>query len=686
MVRAVSNLMPEEEPVPPHATQAPAPEPNPIAVLLRAMRGRWKSACFWAALAGGLMGIGGYFSGVEVYESQAILRVYPQESNILYATGDDSVLKTFDSFVKAETSYVASHMVMARALEMLVQDRPDIAGALTVSNLTASIGIRRNDSLIVLTTAAREASFAADKLAAVIAAYMAMTAETEDARSAVRLAELYSREAEILTRLETLRNDQLEIGGEYGVSAITQAHGEKISQIDALTSRLSDVAGTLAAIESSSGVASADTSSQDIMRATLLDRTMADLSFERARLLSELQSMRAGYAGQRNLRFENAERAQLEAIAVIEGALSDRREQIRILGQTGALTDTSAVDEQATGAELRGLYAQIEGQLALAREEARDLNRRRIELDRIERDIEETKALLEETRRALEVIRLESGRALPGYTVLMSPPSELPEPADDSRKTFAAGGFAGGAAMALVIALFLGLRERRIRFAETLVAVTDRVPVLQVSVAGEADPHAADQLRNELQLKPLRRPRLVGKAPVIAIAAGAYGDSTAIGRALAESYARARMKTLFIEADLGRANDEDDQSGWGEILSGASGNIQTENAAHGLWELTAGRAAVIDDRAVSGPMVRAALDWFTRDFDVIIVAAGSLQQRLSCQFVLAAADVGVMLLRPSDPKATILSQIDRLDELPRNGSVAVMRNALPGDPWLMARS
>ena len=205
-------------------------------------------------------------------------------------------------------------------------------------------------------------------------------------------------------------------------------------------------------------------------------------------------------------------------------------------------------------------------------------------------------------------------------------------------------------------------------------------------MAGEADPLAADQLRNELQLKPLRRPRLVGKAPVIAIAAGAHGDSTAIGRALAESYARARMKTLFIEADLGRASDEDVQTGWSEILSGASGNIQTENAAHGLWELTAGRAGVIDDRAVSGPMVRTALDWFTRDFDVIIVAAGSLQHRLSCQFVLAAADVGVMLLHPSDPKAMILSQTDRLDELPRNGSVAVMRKALPGDPWLEARS
>ena len=684
MVSAVQVVHTEEGPMSPIAAQAPASEPNPLAALMRAMRGRWVSAAYGAALLGGLAAVGGFLSGAKIYESQAILRVYPQESNILYATGDDSVLKTFDSFVKAETSYVASHLVMARALQMLAEDRPEIAGEMSVSSLAGSIGIRRNDSLIVLTTTAREAGFAADKLGAVVAAYMAMTEETEEARSAVRLAELYSREAEFVVRLEGLRNDQLEIGGEYGVSAITQAHLDKITQIEALNARLADVAGTLAAIESNSGVATADTSSTDIMRATLLDRTMADLGFERARLLSELASLRAGYAGQRNLRFENAERAQIEAIAVIEEALADRREQIRILGQTGALTDTSAVDEDATGTELRALYAQIEAQLAAARQEARELNRRRVELDRIEREIEDSKGLLEETRRALEVIRLESGRALPGYTVLMSPPSELPEPADDSRKTLAAGGFAGGAGLALVIAVLLGLADRRIRHAETLSALAPVVPVMQVSSADDADPFAADQLRNELQLNPLRKPRLVGKAPVIAIARGAGGESSGMARALAESYARARMKTLLIEADLGLAGDAAGQTGWAEILSGASGDIQAETAAHGLWELSAGCAGVIDDRAVSAPMVRAALDWFIRDFDVIIVSAGSLQQRLSCQFLLSAADLGVMLCRPSDPKAAVLSQIDRFDGLPRNGSVAVMRNALPGDPWLAA--
>jgi uncharacterized protein involved in exopolysaccharide biosynthesis len=660
MTTAFAPALPEDGQDLPPALPAEAPEPNPIGALARALRGRLRFACCTAPCLA-VLGTGGYLSGTELYESQAILRVFPQESNILYATGDDSVLKTFDSFVKAETSYVASHPVMARALEILGEDHPDLAADITVSDLTGSIEIRRSDSLIVLTTRSREADFATDKLEAVVAAYMALTSETEEARSAVRLEELHTREIELVERLDVLRADQLEIGGEYGISAISRAHVEKIAQIDALDARLSEIGATLATLEASDGATSVDTSDTEIMRATLLDRTMADLGFERARLMSELAGLRAGYAGQSNPRFEQAERAKLEEIAVIEEALADRREQIRILGQTGALTDATAAGNDDNIEEIRSLYQRLEGQLEAARLEARELNRRRIELDRVEREIGESEDLLEETRRALEVIRLESGRALPGYTVLMSPPSEPLEPADDSSKMLAAAGVVGGAGFSLLLALGLGLSERRMRYAETLAPVEHKLPVLQVSAADDVDPDAADRLRNELQLQPLKRPRLVGKAPVIAVARGDHGETSEFARSLAESYARARMKTLLIEADLGRADDGRSLPGWSDVLVGETVSPVAAAETPGLWGLSAGTVGQLHDSAVSAPMVRAALDHYLRDFDAIIVSGGSLRDRLASQFVLSASDVGVLALRPSDSKAEILKQIDRFD-------------------------
>ena len=160
-------------------------------------------------------------------------------------------------------------------------------------------------------------------------------------------------------------------------NAITKAHIEKLAQIDALAARKSEVAANSCCAEANSGGASADTSDEEIMRATLLDRAMADLNFERAKLMSALAGLRAGYEGQSNPRFLLAEAAKLDEIAVIEKALADRREQIKVLGQTGALTDASAEGDDTSVNEIRSLFSKIEGQLDAARLEARDLNRRR---------------------------------------------------------------------------------------------------------------------------------------------------------------------------------------------------------------------------------------------------------------------------------------------------------------------
>jgi uncharacterized protein involved in exopolysaccharide biosynthesis len=657
------------------------PEPNPIASLFRAMRGRWPFVIAGAAVLAPVLAIGGYMAGAQLYESQAILRVFPQESNILYATGDGSVLKTFDSFVKAETTYVASHQVMARAAAALADKRPDIAGDLKVFELSRSIEIKRSDSLIVLKTRNQDPAFAREKLDAVVTAYLGLKSDAEEARSAVRLSELHDRETELIDRLSTLRSVKLEVGGEFGINAIAKAHVEKVSQMEALAARKSDIAATIGTLETSDGPVSADTSNQEIMRATLLDRAMADLSFERAKMLSELAGLRARFA-------ENvpAVRFKLAETAVIEQAIADRRKQIQVLGQTGALTDVSAEATESSLAEIGKIYEKIGGQLDAARRDAKDLNRRRIELDWVGNELEGAQGLLKETRHALEVIRLESGRALPGYSVLMSPASQTTEPIDDSRKLLAAGGLGGGAFIALFLTLLIALRERRIRFSETLFPLEHRVPVLQVSADNASDPHAADFLRNELQLRPLRRPRLVGKAIVIAVTRAESGATSDLARALAKSYARSRMKTLFIEADLGPASVAESAAGWRDVLEGKTAAPNRTDTLETFWELSAGIANDLEDRTVSLPMVRGALGELLKCYDVIVVSAGSLRDCLACQFVLSAADVGILELCPSDRRKSVFGQIERLDDLPRHGSVAVMRNALPGDPLLAVKT
>jgi uncharacterized protein involved in exopolysaccharide biosynthesis len=676
MVLSLATELPE--PLPDTVTSV-APEaagPDPIAAAMRAMRGRWLVAAATAAVLGLTLAVLGFIFGVQLFQTQAILRVYPQESNILYATGNGSVLKTFNSFVKAEASYVTSHPVMSRAVETLAATGVGLGQDLKVSDLVGSIGVKRNDSLIILTTKSRDASFAKAKLDAVVSGYFDLKSEAEKARSSFRLKELRQREGELSSRLASLRIQQLEVGGEFGNDTIVKAHIEKIAQIEALTARRSQVAATLAKLEAKTSGAPVDVSDQKIMRAILLDRGLADLNFDRVKKLAELANLRSRIGEKMPSLLHKR-----EEIAVLETAIAERREQIRILAQTGALTDTTENGAESSLAEIRELYDKVGDQLAGARREARDLNRRRVELNAISKDNEENQKFLVETRRALEVIRLESGRALPGYTVLMSPPSQPVDPSNDTRKLLAAGGLAAGALAGLAVALALGFSEGRMRYAETLAPYIHQLPVVQVTSAGLEDAFAADKLRNELQLLPLRGPRPADRPPVLAVTRTDPGTTGSLSLALAESYARARMRTLYIDAGLEFGCDADSRPGWRELLANLPAECIEADTNSTLFLLPPGHSSEIRDETISIRAIRNALDHVSEGFDVVVVSAGSLEDRLASHFILSVADVAIATLLPSDRRKNLFRHLERLGSLPRHGSVAVVRKALAGDPW-----
>jgi hypothetical protein len=166
----------------------------------------------------------------------------------------------------------------------------------------------------------------------------------------------------------------------------------------------------------------------------------------------------------------------------------------------------------------------------------------------------------------------------------------------------------------------------------------------------------------------------------------ASGPSAALAEALAESYARARMRTLLIDADLGENAGDDAPPGLRESLAEGPGAALPREVREGCFVLAAGRHPEIRDDTVAAPAIRAAIDRLAEGFDAVIVSAGSLEDRLAARFVLATADIAVADVRPSDPRAVVLRHAERLDGLPRHGAVAVMRGALRTDPWIAIRS
>jgi succinoglycan biosynthesis transport protein ExoP len=660
------------------------PEFSPFSALARFLRGRKRWILLLTMLMSPVLGYLGFINGTITYETQAILRVYPQQSGILYDTGDDSVLKTFEAYVKAETSYVTSILVMQRAFDQLVEKYPELSEEASAQDLTSAIKVRRQGSLIYLSSTAKSGQMVHDMLATVANSYLALRKESDSERSGLRLRELEMREAELLENFEILNERTLKVGGEYGVQSLARAHLDKVAQIDSLVQRRVEVSATLEAMRSNKN-SSADMSDEQIMRATLLDRALADLNFDRAKRQAELEAL--------SLRYRPTAPQVMEKqnqIAIIDQAMAERREQIKVLGQTGALTDTSNGTDEVNIEEIQQLLEKVAEQVERAREEARDLNAKRIELRFLAEERDELRDLLDETRRALEVLRLESDNALPGLSVLMSPPVVPTKPADDTAKIQSAAGVAAGFFLALLIVIIVTTFKRTIRFSDDLWRVQHLVKNLRVVSRRDTNKtqrlgSQMERLRNDIMLMPARAMPVAGRARVISVISTGRGRSSDVSHELAVSFAKARLNTILVDADLvdNRLTNHlklRDEPGWSDVLNGTVPDLVENN--DGLLILPGGSEKLRDDSSVAIPAVRWAILALVDQADVLIINAGNVRESLSAELLLSSSDLGIAVVSRGDKVKGLDDSLLRLDELPRNGGASIFVNARSGDPGL----
>lgn len=659
---------------------------NPLAGVLRAMRGRWMLAGILGLSLGGGLGTLGFLNGTVLYQSQAILRVYPKDSGILYSS-DDSVLKTYSTYIKAETSTVASYEVMERATRSLRALFPVLTEEMRIKDLRGSVEIKRSESLIVLTTTSKDPEFAAAKLETITSAYLALKAERQAQQEDLRGSELARRETDLLARLKDINARMLEVGGEYGTTAINKAHIEKIAQIDALAVRRGEVARTLEGMnsEDNSG-GSADMNDEMIMRATLLDRALADLNFELARHKATLATLRQRYT-------EGSAEIQdkLGQIKIIEEAMSARRQQIQILGQTGALTDQNAggADAEESRDAIQALLTKVTEELAEARAEARELNARRLELAFLEEERAQTREMLDDTRAALDVIRVESRKDSPGFTELMSHAVVPDEPSEDSSKKLALGGGTLGFMLGFMMVLGAGLTSGRLRWSDGLQKLVDDMPVLSVirdkgRKGRQSRARAIDRLRTTVQLLPARGGPIEqakakrGRCISVLRTAPGMSDGQLSGD-LARSFARTGMSVLHVNADPAAASDG--ARGWRDGLSNG-GDFEPRQLDNTLWDLPVGGADAehLVDPSLSA--LRRAVAVLIGKYDLVVIDGGSLIESPAGELIASVSDITLADVRRGDRSSRTARALEHLAQRPRHAAGIVFSNALRRDPGL----
>jgi polysaccharide biosynthesis transport protein len=614
-------------------------QPDLMQMLLRALRGR----LVYGALIGLAIGIACAIMLLvtvkPLFQSQGLIRIVAREAKILYTDSDDVRLRLFDSFVAAEVNYLSSRPVLDRTLAKLQAEGVLESGA-TVADLASTIQVTSQKGLVTINGRASNGRKAAAIVNGILDSYADLRIQQAEEQQTFRSRELSTREASLLEKLKAIDGEILRVGQEYGQDAIAKAHVTKINQIQEISGRIDELLTTVNQLETIGYSLDADTGDVEIKRSMLLDNSMASMTYDRAKKAAEASTLAKRYRPDHpKVIAANAE------IAVLDKAIEDRSAQISTLGRTGALTQGEKKEKQSLE-ELRALLSKLQERKKSFEAEARDLIARIVRLGYLKEERSQTRANLDETRRVLEEVRVESRNDSPGIAEVVSRGSVPDRPFEDKRKAMAGIGFAGGLGMGFALIALWGLVRPTVR-SEADLAALGRMVVGAGSVEAPGD--SVHGLRNSLHVALARQPSDQGRA-VGLVGAGRAQGVTTLALSLAHSFRSAGSQTAMVDANLRSPGltallGAENEPGLADWIRAARGQTLPLSQADGLALLPAGSEPTGGEHSLGPRDVGTIIDALSAAHDIVIADCGAANHMLASTLFAARCEIVVLVLR-----------------------------------------
>jgi uncharacterized protein involved in exopolysaccharide biosynthesis len=608
----------------------------------RTFRGRWRNLLLSCLPLTIVFATIGYLWKDPVFESVGLLRVAANKPSILYEDQNSSNAKHYDSFVEAQLSILISYPVRTRALTLLesegvMLDRSD--------DFDQLVTVKRRKSLLMLSSRHSDPATAQHVLNALIDSYLTDKYERLNSRRSFRETELITREQELLEQIKSVVDEMLVIGEEYGLESIVQAHLAKIRELEKLEGKLSEIENTILELETVGTVVNMDHVETEMKRALVLDHALAEMIYDQAKRRAKLVTLKQRY--QPNHRLVESTEAELR---VMDNAIESRSEQISTLGKTGLRNSNGEKSLQ----EMNGLRDQLSNRRNDLQASAKLLNEKLVKLEFLDGEREALRVLLDETRRILDEVRIESRDSLPGMVEIVSRGITSEKPIRDKRPALSALMGAGGFGLSLTLLLGVLILQGRFRYSDDLRSITRDSEILAHFNKDEEvrSSNQADKLRNSIQLLELEPRNQTNGGRIIAIS-GACQNSKAseIAEALGISFGNCKMKTLVIDANLSSGAltyslSMDGKKGWRDIL--ANGDTSSIYSLENFSFVPIGEITGLQDREISIQRIRDTLTELASEFDVIIVDLGTSQTLLSAKFVQSLSDLNLFAVTPGE--------------------------------------
>lgn len=626
------------------------PQPvNPLATLARLFRGQWRITAILALGLGFAFGSLAFFAAKPIFESEGLVRVIAKEPKILYADSDDSRLRLYDAFVSAEVTYLQSQKVLEKAFEILLDKldaqestlpRPsakDYADAVVIQKLKGLISVRSKSSSPAL---------AQQSVNALLASYGELHMEQSGSRQTLRARELEVRVGELVTKQQILGEQLLKVGEEYDASSLAKAHLTKVTQLEELDLRVGELTNTLLEMETSDGALDADTGDMEIKRATLLDRAMADMVFERAKRAAELEKLLLRYQPQ-HPKVETLS----ASLKVIDLAIESRRRLIATLGKTGAITGGDGADKSQSLAELHALKKKLISRRDELSKAAIILNGKLIDLKRLNEEKSQVSGMLAETRRILDQVRLESRNSLPGTVEILSRASAPNTPVSDKRKQFALLGLLFGSIAGAAITIVRRQLSGELRYSDDLTSLMP--PGAETQVIGKCP----SQERLTALLADYQLDSKWQNRGTTIVSVTRMTDSINLPlSSLAAAASKLGMRTLLVCTSEEGASERE---GFIEQIGG--------EAAFGTYEtgtyhyLPFGKKSTCD-----GYTLQKAQSWiqeYSGQYDLILLYSGIAERHFSTRLIPSISHVQTVFIAPGDSTRATQRLIARSENL-----------------------
>jgi len=670
-------------------TDEPAPM-DPLGMVTRAMRGRVKYIGILAIVIAVISGFLAWMVINPVYQSTAAVRILPREAKLLYADADDTRSRLYDAFVTAEVHLMQSRPILESAWKRMgAAAQQEFTMPADVGKLGNLFTVSNRKGLVTVAARSGDPTLSAIAVNSVLDSYESYKDSARDRLNTVRQTELQVRAEALASTLQGLDESYLQIAGEHDLNSLSKAHVAKTAQLEVLEERIGEVENTIAQFLRTGSIGADDIRNAEIQRALLLDQALAEMTYERASRMAALTTLRSRYQPT-HPRIRSAE---LE-LTTMEDAITERRDQITTLGNVGALTGGASQSSEQSLDELQSVREKLLTRRVDVSKEASDLISKLVKIRRIFAEQGRVSDLLDETKKALDEVIVESQAGLSRAIDVIARGKVPDGPIEDKRKPIAFGAALFGALGLLASIVLASIFNPRIRFSDDLGSEVSKktLVVLPGVHTSQSDLQLAGfNARNEIDMQ-----GKTGSGPLVIGVAGTTtgGRSERMALSLGNAFAARDMKVLLVDVDPNRAVTSElelsDQCGLADIMDATismSKAVSRTATDHGeISVLGAGRSC---SDSIFNPVstitirdYRALIDTAAKDHEVVIFALGALSAGKQSALGASVSDNFVLMTSAGDKKRVITDAMTLLDRVTSDRYFLVMNKASPLDPKL----